>query len=424
MAIYVTQIEKHKFVCGLFWQSLSRPRELVKEAADLGRKIESDLMIIRMDHSTAQAGFGQSADGIRRGIFSLAAIVSKTLALEGAFYDGEQQPVHNWLGAFALPDGKWAYFAVRDANFLPNGDFAGSKEEVLERLHSDYALGGWNVIIGEAELADMGFHNFNARDIESFIPRKRDGSIRVHSWWGLRQIDGTPSWVKPALAVAAMAVVTVGSALGWRYYQEKKEAEQRERAIALARAAMLREASAAARPWSARPSPLEVVRACQHQFTHITAGGWQLESYSCTPEQQSYAWSRSNSTVALLREQVPGAAIEASGDKASYTKVLATLKGQNDNLLEQERLLDPMVSRLQLMGMSVKITPQDLRNASAANAANAGWQPNWKSFSFTLNARGVEPLEIATILNRPGVRVDKVTYRGSEWFMEGTIYAK
>src|SRR5687768_9872945 len=125
MALHITQIDKHKFVCGLFWQALSRPRELVKEAKDLARKIDSDLMVLRIDHTAAQAGFAHSRDGIRKGAYSLAAVISKTLAVEGAYYDGERQPVHNWLGAFKLGDGKWAYFAVRDASFLPNGDFAG-----------------------------------------------------------------------------------------------------------------------------------------------------------------------------------------------------------------------------------------------------------------------------------------------------------
>ncbi|WP_034300958.1 type 4b pilus protein PilO2 [Herbaspirillum sp. RV1423] len=421
MALYITQIDKYKFVCGLFWQSLSRPRELTKEAADLGRKIQSDLMVIRMDHSTAQAGFAQSKEGVRSGMFSLAAVVSKTLALEGAFYDGEQQPVHNWLGAFELPDGQWAYFAVRDANFLPNGDFAGSKEEVLDRLHSDYALGGWNVIIGEAELVNLGFHNFNARDIRSFIPRKKDGTLRIHKWWGLRQIDGTPSWIKAMAATTVVAVVAAGSLYGWNYYQKKKEEEARERAIVMVRENMLREASAAARPWSSRPAPLAMVRACRHQFNYVTAGGWELESYACTQEQQTYAWSRGNSTVAYLHEQVPGVVVEPSGEKASLTRPLKISAGPDDVLLDQRKLLESIVSPLQMMGLPVKVVAQD-RKSAQGNAAQ--WQPSWKSFLFTLNARGVEPEVIATILNRPGVRVDKVIYRGSEWSMEGTIYAK
>lgn len=421
MAIYITQIEKHKFICGLFWQSLSRPRDLVKEAADLAKKIDSDLMVIRMDHSTAQAGFAQTKDGARRMLYSLAAVVSKTLALEGAFYDGEQQPVHNWLGAFKLPDGQWAYFAVRDANFLPNGDFSGSKEEVLERLHSDYALGGWNVVMGDAELAQQGFHNFNARDIESLIPHKKDGSIRVYKWWRLRQINGSRSWLPMACAAGLIVLISIAAMYGWQYYQRKKQEREKEVAMAAARQKMLLEVSAVARPWSSKAAPPALVQICQHQFVHITAGGWQLESYACTPEQMTYSWTRTNSTIALLREQVPDAVVDPGGDKATYVRSLPVVKGVNEALISSQRLLEPIMSRLQAISVPLRIVkiepPKPAENTG-------GWRPEWQSYSFSLNTRGIEPSEIAAVLNRPGVRIDKLTYRGSEWSMEGTIYAK
>lgn len=421
MASHITLIDKHRFVCGLFWQSLSRPRELQREAADLGRKIGSDMMVIRMDHSTAQAGFAQSEDGIKRGMYSLAAVVSKTMALEGAFYDGEKQPVHNWLGAFKLPDGQWVYFAVRDANFLPNGDFIGTKEEVLEHLHGDYALGGWNVVLGEVELADLGLHNFQPRDIRSFIPQRRDGSIRIHKWWELRQINGRPAWMLWTASTAALVLLATGTYYSWAYYQAKKEEAARELAIAQERERIMREASAAARPWSKRAGPLTLVRVCQRQFTHPTAGGWQLESYSCTQEQQQYAWRRGASTVALLREQMPEVRVEPNGERASYLQALKVPVAENDNLLEMQKTLEPVLSRMQMIGVPIKVIETPV--VPIQNGA-AQWQPNWKSFTFSLDARGVEPLEIATILNRPGIRVDKVTYRASEWSMEGTIYAK
>jgi hypothetical protein len=421
MASYVTLIEKHKFVCGLFWQSLSRPRELKKEAIDLGRKIDSNLLVIRMDHSTAQAGFAHSREGGRCGMFSLAAIVSKTLAIEGAFYDGEQQAVHNWLGVFKLPDGKWLYLAVRDANFLPNGDFVGDKDDVLDRLHSDYALGGWNVVIGEPELADMGFHNFNARTIATLIPRKKDGSIRVYKWWRLYQIDGLPAWLPTVLAASAVGAVAAVSWFGWRYYEQKQVERESELAIARAREQIQREASAAAHPWSRIPLPAVMVKTCMSQFDHLTAGGWQLDSYLCTPDQQSYSWLRGSSTIALLHAQVPAALVDVSGDKASYARSLTMAAGNNDTLGEAQSTLEVLMSRFQAIGLAMKVTPVLVPKPQGQEQQ---WQPGWRSFLFSVSAHGVEPGDIAVMLNRPGVRIEKLVYRGAEWSLEGTIYAK
>ena len=420
MAIYITQIDKHKFVCGLFWQSLSRPRELVKEATDLARKIDSDLMILRMDQSTAQAGFAQSREGARRGMFSLGAVVSKTLALEGAYYDGEQQPVHNWLGAFKLPDGKWAYFAVRDANFLPNGDFAGTKEEVLERLHGDYGLGGWNVVIGDDELADYGFHNFNAKRIETLLPHRKDGSIRTHRWWGLRQLHAKKPWWP--FAVGAAVAVAVGGAALWQQYQRKQEELERERAIEAARQKMLGNAgpSALPPPWGGKPLPTLSAQACVDQLSYMTPGGWQLDDYTCYADRVTYTWSRHHSTVAYLLAQVPGASVDLSGNKATYSERLNLGQAKAEALLGSKELLEPIISKLQLMGIAPKITQLQTQG----NGGNGVPAPEWQEFSFALNTRGLPPVTIAALLEQPGVRIDKLTYRGGEWSIDGVMYAK
>ncbi|HEY4542822.1 MAG TPA: type 4b pilus protein PilO2 [Noviherbaspirillum sp.] len=418
MATYITQIEKHRFVCGLFWQSLSRPRELVKEATDLAKKIDFDLMVLRTDQSTAQAGYAHTRDGVKRGMFALGAVVSKTLAIEGAYYDGEQQPVHNWLAALKLPDGKWAYFAVRDANFLPNGDFAGTKEEVLERLHGDYGLGGWNVVLGDEELADYGFHNFNVRTVESLIPHRKDGNIRVHRWWGMRQLNAKNTWW-PMAAAAGVAVV-VGSIVSWQYYQKQQEQLRLEQAIAAARQKLLNEPPpvVAPPPWEGVPQPAATARACIDRFTYMTPGGWELETYECTPQAVSYTWARQYSTVGFLLAQVPAASVDLSGDKASWSEPLALDKPDAEKLIAFRELLEPLLSRLQLMGVAT--TFQRVEQQPGADTP----PPAWQTYAFTVDTKGVTPIAVAAVLERPGVRINKLAYRGGNWSIEGVMYAK
>jgi hypothetical protein len=428
MAIYITQIEKYKFVCGLFWQSLSRPRELMKEATGLARKIDSDLMVLRMDQSTSQAGFASSREGAKKGMFSLGAIVSKSLTLEGAYYDGQQQPAHNWLGAFKLPDGKWAYFAVRDANFLPNGDFAGTKEEVLERLHGDYGLGGWNVVVGDEELAEYGFHNFNAKRIEQLIPHKKDGSIRWYRWWALRQVRVKLTWKPFAAAGAVVMAAALAGGAYWKNYQRKQEELRREQAIEAARQEMQGKAPPAPvpRPWPSMPLPKLVVQACTDQFVHMTPGGWRLEEYVCTPTQATYTWSRQNSTAGLLLEQIPDAVVDMTGSSASYVERLDLGAGTSEALLSQKELMEPILSQMQLMGMvpQITVTQPVAQQPQGLSLQSPPPPPDWQTFPFSLHTRGIAPVDVAVVLERPGVRIEKLTYRDGEWLIDGVMYAK
>jgi hypothetical protein len=423
MALHITQIDKHKFVCGLFWQALSRPRELAKEAKDLARRIDSDLMVLRIDHTAAQAGFAHSRDGVRKGAYSLAAVISKMLAVEGAYYDGERQPVHNWLGAFKLGDGKWAYFAVRDASFLPNGDFAGSKEEVLERLHSDYGLGGWNVVIGDEELADHGFHNFNARSIESLIPRKKDGSIRIYKWWGLRPVKNTQSW-RSAAAVAAVAVAAAGGITYWKHYQREQEVLRQQRAIEAARLQQLGKAgpSDLAPPWSGKPMPPELAKACVDQMRYLAPGGWELASFECTVSTAVHTWNRMDSSVSFLLEQVPDAQIEGSGDKARLVQNLSVGAGSSEALVEVRQLLPQLLSAMQLLRLPFKMSP--LPPPPRPPGADAAAPPYWKGYAISITAGGMAPTEMAGVLNHPGVRIEKLVYTAGGWSIEGVMYGK
>jgi len=429
MTIHITQIGKHRFACGLFWQSLSRPRELMKEAAELAKRINFDLVVLRKDHATAQAGFALTGEGVRRTTYSLGAAVSKTVAMEGADYDGQQQPAHNWLGAFKLPDDKWAYFAVRDANFLPNGDFAGTKEQVMDRLYSDYAMGGWNVVIGDPELEEYGFHNFTKKKIEELIPHSSNGQIKAYNWWALRPVNSGFSWNPATMALACAAVFAVVGIPGFKYYQHYQLEKQREAAFELARQRMAAATVApVAHPWSTMPSPRTLVNACYDKFGYLTPGGWQLDDFLCNPSGVRYSWSRQDSTVSFLLAEVPKAEVEMSGNKANLAEQMHFSSGTDDALMDQKHLFDPIVSRLQLMDLSMKLTPVAAPLPPAPKQPGgqipASIKPAWQTFSFILNAGGLPPREIASILSAPGVRLSKLSYHNGDWSYEGVMYAK
>jgi hypothetical protein len=428
MAIHILADGKNRFICGLFWQSLSRPRDLRSDAIALAKKINFDLMVLRKDQATAQAGYANAQEGAQRGMISLAATVASKIAADGAYYDGRQQSAQNWLGAFRLADASWAYFAVRDGNFLPNGDFAGPREKVLERLHRDYGLGGWNVVIGEPELDDQGFHNFNAKRIEDLIPRKRNGKLLPSSEHSLRPVTRKMPWKLAAALGMGSALAGVAGFMAWNQYALKQE--EQARAIEATR----RQHSAkdtvqeAPHPWPAKPLPAAMASACRPDLVSMSAGGWRLDEYRCTAGQILYSWFRGSSNVGYLLEQLPQAVVDLTGDKASYSTQHALPTGKDEELASAKPLIASLLSGFQLLGMTPRIALAPL--APPQQPLLPGMQakdvpkPTWQTYSLSVNTGGMAPTEVLPVLAQPGIRLEQITYRAGEWLIEGVIYAK
>jgi len=427
MTAVVIEIRKRKYVCGLFWQSLSQPRELKAEAIDLARKLNFDLLVLRKDLGVAQAGFASSREGAQKHMLSLGAIVASTVAIKGVHHDGRQQPAGSWLGAFRLDDKRWAYFAVRDESFLPSGDFAGTRAEVLERLYADYGLGGWNAVIGEAELEDQGFHNFNAAGIDDFLPNSSGRRLWLASAWELSSVERSRRAMLAIGGVAAVAVVAGGAAL-WLRHREAEEMASRTRAMQSAqqRLAAERAKSTPPRPWPGQPSPREFARACAGGLDLITPGGWRLDEALCSGVMLSFAWSRGDSSVSYLLEHVPQARVDLSGEKAQYARTLSLQPGPSEELLGADELLGPLVSRFQQLGLrlTVKAPPPPPSSGLAGLQQLSPPAPDWKAYAFSLQTSGLPLMDLASALSQPGVRVNRMTYRNGDWFVEGVAYAK
>jgi hypothetical protein len=421
MAIHILQIGKQRFICGLFWQSLSRPRELWKEAAELARKIDADLVVIRKDQTMAQAGYAHTRDAARRGMFSLAAIISKTLAVEGVHYEGQRQPVHNWLCALRLPDDKWMYCAVRDANFLPNGDFAGTKEQVLERLYNDYGMGGWNVVLGDREIESVGFHNFCAKRLEDFLPRRKRGELHVRRWCALRQVDSNAKWMPIAIGGMTLALIGTGAHQYWWRYMQAQQEEERAEAFEAARKKLA--AVAAPIAWDTKPLPKSTIDACMNGLTQFSPGGWELEEYLCTNELITHRWSRGGSVTAYLLEEIPDAQIEADGSRASHSKSIKLAAGGNEPLPELRASQIELMSSLQLLGLSGNIALRPNPQPPPGGQEQA-LVPEWKALGFSLNTGSLAPAELVELFSKPGYRLEKIRYQAGAWTIEGVLYAK
>lgn len=428
MAVVIVEIRKRKYVCGLFWHSLSQPRELKSEAVELSRKLNFDLFVLRKDLGVAQAGFASTREGAHGGMLSLGAIVATTVAANGVQQGERRQPATNWLAAFRLEAERWVYFAVRDESFLPAGDFSGTQAEVMERLYADYGLGGWNAVIGDPELADQGFHHFNPATIDDFLPRSSSGRLWLASAWELVPVERSRKLFVLATGVTAGLVAVVGAII-WTRQRAATEVLERERAMMSAQQRLASEQATfkPPPPWLDEPSPQELTRACSGNLSLLFPGGWKLDEYACSSQQRSYTWSRGDSNVAYLLEHVPRAQIELGGDKAHHAEAMSLKPGPAEELLAADVLLNGLSARFQMMGMRLAVKPPPaeiprpvlpgVRQSTPAAQA-------WRSYTFSLQSGGLPLIELASALSQPGVRIKNLTFRQGEWFIEGAAYAK
>jgi hypothetical protein len=347
--------------------------------------------------------------------------------MEGAQVDGRQQPVHNWLGAFRLPDERWAYFAVRDENFMPTGDFTGTREEVVERLTADYSLGGWNVVFGEEELGGIGFHNFQARNVVDFLPKRRGGDVRAHGWWALETLDNRRRTMIVAGSTMAVLGLAAGAAMLYGQYRRSEGA----RMMAAAMQATQRAASAATpaapapapHPWPSQPTPADFAAGCIDRLRHLGPGGWQLESFECTPGLSTHAWKRAGSTIPALQATLPKAVIALDGESARLTEPSAAELVASDELLQPAAAVLPAVqAALQAVGASPAVSVQPAAPPPPGAPPTAA--PQWQTFRFNAKLGAVLPTQVAPALEQPGVRLTKAAFNGHDWSIEGVIYAK
>ncbi|MGG1948378.1 type 4b pilus protein PilO2 [Trinickia sp. NRRL B-1857] len=437
MSNLVLQIGRQRFVSGLFWQSLSRRRELRKEAIELAHKLNFDLLIVRIGRDVAEAGFSSARDGVQPGLLSLGAIVSEAIAKQGAHYDGRQQPAPNWLGAFKVPDGRWAYFAVRDNVFLPNGDWLGSREEVFDRLIADYGLGGWNVVIGDAELESLGFHNFYQRSLDELLPQ-RNGKLRVPRALAVQPVRR--SLGTPLLVAAGVATLTLGVAFGYAKYRDHERQVEFDKMVALMKARAVANGNRSGapapivHPWATQPTPSAMLRSCLRAFGILSPGGWQLDEYSCSQASASYVWSRNGSTVGFLLAAQPSAQIDGSGDRAVMTVQLPSSRLDDEPLDAETQLRLRLLDAFQPLGVALKLDAVQQRDDTSVKSTIVNSlpgrhdppaaAPTWRVWRLSANLEGIAPTLVAPLFDQPGVRLQKASYQNGAWVVEGEIYAR
>lgn len=411
-------IGSQRFIAGLLWQSLSRPTALAEEAADIAKELRFDLMVtLHAQGGVAQAGFADSSEGGVTGAASIAAVIASRFLQERVH---SAQMTASCIGAFELPDHRWLYIAIRDSVILPQGDFIGTRAEVLEQLEKDFEMGEWDVVFGDASFKNWGIDHFQVRALDEMLPRKKSGAIDIKKPFILKQInfEGSRGVYRRFGAIAALALALAGSSYGYYKWDQARKAEA---AAAEAARRAAEEAALAGgqgtpksiNPWVPKPAPQAFAQACIREFKYISLGAWQLGQFVCTPSSVSYQWIGDTwANPASVLSAVPAANVDLVGGKANYSAPLALEGGGDDTLGELHSQLVGMATFFRTAGFEFRF-------------GASGGQPQraWQQQAFTVLLGTLNPVPVVAAIDSPGIRIEKIAYQNGEWQMEGTIYA-
>ena len=414
--VHIVELGKLRFVSGLFWQTLTEPRQAAAEARRVGKSMNFDLCVLKK-RPVPQAGYGAREDGAERGMLSLAAAIEQGVREAGIS--------GNWLGAFRLENDAYAYVAVRDDAILPESDFAGSDDAVRGRMEQDFGIGGWDIVFAPAS---WGFSSSEERSAAQFLPSS-GGRIRVQKAWALEPLERKAPIVQVTAALGAAALATGGLAY-WKHVKD----EQARAAAGATRTALSssRPNSTAAQagppPWVASPRPREFISGCMRGIGGrlYGSGGWKLSNVNCTASGLHFAWERSRSTIPSLKRAVPDARVDMTGEKAELTRPLPGMNPAGDErLLADQEAVAALASPFQASGIEIHIsgstTPLRLPGAEQKQAAQ-----DWKAMRFSITSK-LDPLSLAPFLDVPGARITRISATGTssiDWNVEGDLYAR
>lgn len=433
--VYLFAVEGKTFALGLFWQPLSAatPAERHKEVGSLARELSFDLAVTR-NSTTHCVGFAKTSQSVRAGVFSAAAIVSKTLEIE--------QRARDFIFVSPLPDGKWAYVAQKDGMILSDGDTVFASEDAA-RAHmlGHMSLGDWQVMIAPSI---WGISNTTERNFIELIPRKKNGKIRVHKWWRLMPVDRRRAVITAHAWKIVLLASTAAVAISGGVYYKKWKTERDAGLAAEADAAAAKQATAVVQngaddqagrpenPWKSQPLAGDMAKSCIAALAgqRLFPGNWDLSMIECAGGQLRISWKpRAGGWIKHLKEIVPSAEIAEDGSSASVVTALPELQtGYDEDAPMREERLIHMYSTAQLYGVTFGINDANPVTTLALPGQEVqAPRALWREIKWTVDG-AVFPGVVLAALDGPGFRMNSMRAKWVDgkfvWTMEGTQYVQ
>lgn len=398
-----------------------------------------------------QAGFTEKvpgADGKRaaqtmRGMYSLSA------SLAGVLGD-------NWIGAFDLGDGRYAFVAVHNGGIMPGRDGVYDENTARQELSTS-----WSDIVGNGSDA--------SKDIQVYAPAHWEFGGEEKSLDDLLPVKGLKKEYKLsplvfgftkkqmitlALSVLALIGALWGANLLWERHKdaaaaaERQQNEEKDRrgrldAEAKARAAMVR-------PWEGVPSARDVIAGCIKTLDNAPPdiAGWSSTQAECHIDQTGHR----NNDVVVVTYQRDGLTtlvdfrntIQAMGGRGVFTENGEEAKVPMRVLLAMPRTVSEQdlpdasdqLDALYVLQQSVpkdwiKVEPK-LQPWVPPTSALPGTEqkpPTWKHYEITITTKLMPDMVFDGFMSN-GVWIETVAAAVDKptasvvWTIKGNLYVR
>ncbi len=432
LTITVFEINGHSLVSGLLWEKLDKPRSYMAEARARGKAYGMDIVAIRESNTATQAGFAPKNRGAYKGMYSFAHVMADILG-------------DNCLAVFALPNERYALFAVLDGSIVPGSDIVGDRE-TIEQTQNKFR----NLVAGTQHqwkrmIAPEGFElsdeTLALSDIITARVLKRTQQLRQLTF-GL-----SPHEMRRLGLSAAAVIVVVGGALyAWHWHSQRlllaqQEKEQQDaisnaKAIAAA-AAAAHKAGLLAHPWASVPEADTVLSDCLPKLRKfpLSLGGWVLTSAKCEASGSLGAiYKRMGTqtvgdfeTAATNYAHVPVVILDGA-ETAGVGGAFPIERGKDEDVPASNDARNGFSNQFQALGISVPLVLVPVP-PTPPNQKNPAPMPDWQTYSFEVKTT-LDPGIVLTGLSRAGLRITELNVQFDEgsaslsWTITGDQYAR
>ncbi len=368
-----------------------------------------------------QAGFGATTDGIKAGMLSVAAMVSKSL--EVANRD------RSFLCAMRAPNGLWIYVAQREGVLLHDGDLLATEEVVRNRMMTDRSLTEWQTVFAPEY---WGISDSIERSFEDLLPRHGD-KFSFKKWWEVRPVRNP--WLdffQDNLAFYIIIGILAAGLTGyhfWTKYQIQKQLEELARLEAEEQAA--RAAIKEEQPWKKLPSAAQYAQSCESAIFALKTlwpGNWDPAGLYCKERVLTVKWLRRDTgTLEQILAFEPQVVISPDGNQATLEIPLELGPPQKDDVLpkEQDRRIS-FLSNAQRYGLELQL--KDPQTGTVLGQALTK-DESWKGLNWALVNTSLTPSSLIAHLDTNGLRITQIHLSFNEsgamkWSMEGNQYVQ